>query len=92
MTGHEVNSRALAALEAGDLESFRQTLADREIALRTASPAEQAAALQDGAMLALRLAEFKRSLAGGYARLAQVRDGLASYSGPSLSRGIDLIA
>jgi hypothetical protein len=91
MTAHETIQRALAALEAGDLGALGQAVADRATALRTASPSEQAAALADGATLSLRLAEFKRNLAAEHARLEQLREGLANYSGASFSSAcIDL--
>ena len=90
MTAHETTQRALAAIDAGDLDGVARALADRDKALQPASPVEQVTALADGAVLALRLAELKRSLAAEHARLEQLRDGLATYSAPSRSGCVDL--
>ena len=79
----EITQRALAAAEAGDLEGLGQALADREAAIATATPEQQAAALADGATLGLRLAEMKHSLAAEHGRLEQVREGFAAYRGSS---------
>lgn len=75
----ETTRRALLAAEAGDLEDLGRALADREAAIATASPEQQAAALADGALLGLRLAEMKLKLVAEHGRLEQVREGLATY-------------
>ncbi len=90
MTAREATQAALAAVAAGDLDALAQALAARENALRTASPAEQTAALGDGAILSLRLAELKRGLAAEHARLEQLREGFATYSASPSSPRIDL--
>ena len=77
----ESTRRALAAAYAGDLEDLGHALRDREAAMATAPPGEQAAALADGAILGLRLTEIKLNLAVEHGRLEQVREGFANYRG-----------
>lgn len=79
----ETTRRALVAADAGDLEGLGRALADREAFIATASPEQQAAALADGAILGLRLAEIKLNLAAEHGRLEQVRAGFANYRGSS---------
>ncbi len=92
MTARECTQRALTAIDAGDFDVLREALDAREIALRSASRAELTDALHDGEVLALKLGEFRRTLAAEYARLGQMRQGLAGYSELSPSGCFDLRA
>ena len=83
---HEIARRGLITADAGDLEELGRALADREAAIATASPEQQAAALADGAILGVRLAEIKRNLVSEHGRLEQVREGLTNYRGSFLVR------
>ena len=79
----DITRRALAALDAGDLESLGQALARREAAIAEASVEERIEGLAEGAALAGRLAEMKREIAAAHNRLEQVREGFAAVRGSS---------
>lgn len=70
--------RAVAAADAGDLDAVAQALGDREAAISTATPAERAAALDEGETIGRLLTDIKRNIAVEHNRLEQVREGFAS--------------
>src|SRR5258708_39089734 len=70
--------RAVAAADAGDLDAVAQALGDREAAISTATPAEQAAALDEGETIGRLLTDLKSTIAVEHNRLEQVREAFAS--------------
>jgi hypothetical protein len=77
----EATRRAIAAADAGDLDAVGQALMEREAAIATASPAERAAAFDDGEIIGWLLADIKRNTVRQHNRLEQVREGFARNCG-----------
>ena|SRR6266566_8830403 len=74
----DATRRAVAAADAGDLDAVAQALGDREAAISTATPADWAAALDEGETIGRLLTDIKRNIAVEHNRLEQVREGFAS--------------